>query len=158
MQISTQSSADEEIWSDKCWAINIFHPTQGPVSPLSTSSWQFWVNEAVIWCEGCQTEKGQVDGQCSGWGIGAQLNPLVWCLEREWKKWEDNSWRRLSGCISFNASGSVVCVTTLLAKNFVTIISFSLFFFPSQRWWWSWIAQVSAGVPAFRCFLPFVSL
>lgn len=158
MQISTQSSTDKENWSDKGWVINFFHPKQSPASQLSISSWQFWVNEAVIWCEGCQEEKGQMDGQCSGWRIGTQLMPLVWCLEGGWEKCEDNSWRRLLGCISFNASESVVCVTSLLAKNFVTAISFWLFSFSSQHWWWSWIAQVSAGVPAFRCSLPFVSL
>lgn len=130
MQISTQSSSDKEIWSDKSWAINFFHLKKCPAIQLSTSSWQFWVNEAAIWCEGWQAEKGQRDGQCSGWGTGAQLKPLVWYLEGGWENREDKSWRGLSGWISFNVSGSVVCVTSLLAKNFVTIISFWLFFFP----------------------------
>lgn len=48
------SKQPKEIWSDKSWTTNFFHPKQGPASLLSTRSWQFWVNEAVIWCEGCQ--------------------------------------------------------------------------------------------------------
>lgn len=70
---------------------------------------------------------------------------------------------KVPGCVSFNASGSIVCAASLPAEEFcgnfgALSISFWLFFFPLQRWWWSWIARVSAGAPAFRFSLPFASL
>lgn len=62
-----------------------------------------------------------MDGPCSGSVGGAQLKCFVWHLEGECEKWEGSSWRRLSGCISFKASGFIVCVASLLAKSFVVI-------------------------------------
>lgn len=65
---------------------------------------------------------------------GAQLKCFVQCLEGEYDKWEGNSWRRLSGCISFNASGSIVHAGlsagrefcgNLAAQGFISDFSFS---------------------------------
>lgn len=38
MQISNPTSTDTEIWSDKSWIINIFHPRQGAASLSSPKS------------------------------------------------------------------------------------------------------------------------
>lgn len=148
------SKQHNEIWTDKSWAINFFPLKQGVVHQQLAVLGQ-WSCDLVWRMSG----REGTDGWSVQWvrhrGLAQAFGVRPW---RGMEKWEDKSWRRLSGCISFNASGSVVCVTSLLAKSFVTIISFWLFFFPSQRWWWSWTAQVSAGVPAFRCSLPFASL
>lgn len=60
---------------------------------------------------------GRAVGQTEG--LSSSVSCGVW--KGECEKWEGSSWRRLSGCISFNASGSIVCVASLLAKSFAAI-------------------------------------
>lgn len=95
IQISSQSSTDTEIWSDKSWVINFFHQKQGAASQLSTSSCQLWVDEAVIWCEGWQGRGMSVQwvrhrGSAPAFGVvpwrgmgevgGQELEKIIKCL------------------------------------------------------------------------------
>lgn len=158
IQISNQSSTDKEIWSNKSWAINCFHLKKCPGSQLSTNSWQFWVNEAGISCAGCQAEKGQMDGQWVGEAQG--LGSSLWCdtSKGDGRRGRTRAGEGYQGVFPLMYQDLLfvwpLCWQRILWQLFLSDFSFS----PSQRWWWSWIAQVSAGVPAFRYSLPFVSL
>lgn len=65
---------------------------------------------------------------------GAQLKCFMQHPEGEYEKWEGSSWRMLAGCISFNASGSIVDAGlsawkefcgNLAAQGFISDFSFS---------------------------------